>query len=117
MENADSDTLREIHRMVEIVRYDKEVSLEYMKVCEREMMIREEGENYGRKEGQLEEKIRVIRKLSDTIDSERLGEIVELSKEEIDDIITLFRNYPEESDEQIAVDILKTDISKDSKND
>ena len=42
-ENADSDTLREIHRMVETVRYDKEVSLEYMKAYEREQMVREQG--------------------------------------------------------------------------
>ena len=37
-----------IHRMVQTVRQDKEVSLEYMKILERERMIREEGKKDGR---------------------------------------------------------------------
>ena len=41
-ENAQSDTLKEIHRMVNAVKRDEEVSIEYMKIFEREQMIREE---------------------------------------------------------------------------
>ena len=37
-----------IHRMVQTVKQDKEVSLEYMKILERERMIREEGKKDGR---------------------------------------------------------------------
>lgn len=52
IENADSEWLWEIHRMVEVVRHDEEVSLEYMKVCEREKMIREQGEKIGEARGE-----------------------------------------------------------------
>ena len=49
-ENAQSDTLKEIHRMVNAVKRDEEVSIEYMKIFEREQMIREEGREEGRQE-------------------------------------------------------------------
>lgn len=58
-----------IHRMVQTVKQDKEVSLEYMKILERERMIREEGREEGIKEGKRDgyasgkaELIRIIRK-------------------------------------------------------
>ncbi|MCD7883296.1 MAG: hypothetical protein LUI87_06285 [Lachnospiraceae bacterium] len=42
-ENAVNPTLKKIHKAVEQVRHDKEVSLGYMKIFEREEMLREEG--------------------------------------------------------------------------
>lgn len=42
-ENAKNDTLKKIHSMVEVVKRDKGVTLEYMKIFEREQMLREEG--------------------------------------------------------------------------
>ncbi|MCD7882733.1 MAG: hypothetical protein LUI87_03355 [Lachnospiraceae bacterium] len=42
-ENAVNPTLKKIHKTVEQVRHDKEVSLGYMKIFEREEMLREEG--------------------------------------------------------------------------
>lgn len=43
-ENACNDMLKEIHNMVSKVKYDKEVSIEYMKTFEREKMIYENGQ-------------------------------------------------------------------------
>ena len=42
-ENAVSQELKKLHYMVETVKRDKEVALDYMKVFEREQMLREEG--------------------------------------------------------------------------
>ncbi len=47
-ENAKSDWLKEVHQMVRDVKRDEEVSLEYMKIFEREEMVREEGREEGR---------------------------------------------------------------------
>lgn len=44
-ENAKNEALKSIHRIVSEVKSNKEVSFEYMKIFEREQMIREEGEN------------------------------------------------------------------------
>lgn len=42
-ENATNDTLQKIHNMVQHVKQDEEVSLEYMKIYEKEQMLIEEG--------------------------------------------------------------------------
>ena len=42
-ENVKNDALKKIHKMVEAVKLDEEVSLEYMKIFEREQMLIEEG--------------------------------------------------------------------------
>lgn len=42
-ENAKNDMLKKIHQMMRHVKSDEEVSIEYMKIFEREKMIREEG--------------------------------------------------------------------------
>lgn len=50
-ENAKNEALKSIHRIVSEVKSNKEVSFEYMKIFEREQMIREEGKEEGREEG------------------------------------------------------------------
>ncbi|MGN1188448.1 MAG: Rpn family recombination-promoting nuclease/putative transposase, partial [Lachnospiraceae bacterium] len=53
--NAANDELKEIHRMVDRVKRDEEVSKQYMKIYEKEQMLlrqgREEGKEEGREEG------------------------------------------------------------------
>ncbi|MCC8105920.1 MAG: Rpn family recombination-promoting nuclease/putative transposase [Clostridiales bacterium] len=53
--NAVNPSLRKLHRMVETVKLDKEVSLDYMKIFEHEEMIRKEGREEGREEGRREQ--------------------------------------------------------------
>ena len=61
-ENAQDEDLKEIHRMVQQVKRDREVSLEYMKIYERERMIREEGREEGYASGGEAAKIGIIRR-------------------------------------------------------
>lgn len=49
-ENAINKTLQDIHQMVSKVKQDGEVSLEYMKIFEREEMLIEQGIEQGREE-------------------------------------------------------------------
>ena len=49
-ENATTDNLRSIHQMVNLVKQDEEVSLQYMKIFEREEMLIQQGIEQGRKE-------------------------------------------------------------------
>lgn len=62
-ENACNAQLEKIHRMVEVVKKDSEVSLEYMKIFEKEEMIREEAEEAGRQEGRQEGTIKTLKSL------------------------------------------------------
>lgn len=50
-ENARNESLKGIHRMVQIVRQDEEMSLEYMKIFEREEMLVKKGVKQGIQQG------------------------------------------------------------------
>ena len=52
--NAVNPSLQKIQKMVEKVKEDKGVLLEYMKIWEREQMIREEGVEAGKAEQEKE---------------------------------------------------------------
>lgn len=69
--------------MVQTVKQDKEVSLEYMKILERERMIREEG----REEG---------------ISSTETAGFLEMKEEEIRKIFSLLDEDPDAADLEIA---------------
>ena len=74
IENASTENLKKLHRMVTAVKRDGEVGLAYMKSFEREERIRKQGEA----EGKAEEIIRLGRRFEKSKD-----EIVELLKEEL----------------------------------
>ena len=52
-ENAVNDNLRNIHKMVNLVKQDEEVSLQYMKIFEREEMLIQQGIQQGREEERI----------------------------------------------------------------
>ena len=55
-ENGTTDALKRIHRMVEKVKLDEEVSLKYMKILEREEMLIEQGQKIGQEIGRRMER-------------------------------------------------------------
>ena len=58
-ENATASDLRELHHMVTVVKRDREVGLEYMKIFEQEQRIRDRA----RAEGRAEERQSIIESL------------------------------------------------------
>ena len=103
--NAQSERLKEIHSMVETVRQDEEVALEYMKVYEREQMIERRGEKIGERRGE----IKVVRNMSKSMTPDQISEAAGLELEYIQKILMHIRNNPEESDAGIAARILAGD--------
>ena len=103
--NAQSERLKEIHSMVETVRQDEEVALEYMKVYEREQMIERRGEKIGERRGE----IKVVRNMSKSMTPDQISEASGLEREYIQKILMHIRNNPEESDAGIAARILAGD--------
>ena len=55
-ENATTDALKRIHKMVETIKMDEEVSHKYMKVLEREEMLIEKGQKIGQEIGRKMER-------------------------------------------------------------
>ena len=62
VENASTENLKKLHRMVTAVKRDGEVGLAYMKSFEREERIRKQGEEEGRKEGEIVGKTKEVNK-------------------------------------------------------
>ena len=105
-ENAKDADLMSIHRMVQTVKQDKEVSLEYMKILERERMIREEGIKEGKRDGYASGKaelIGIIRKKKEKgMSSAETAEFLEMEEEEIREIFSLLDEDPDAADLEIA---------------
>lgn len=95
--NACNEDLAELHKMVSQVRMDEEVELEYMKIFEREEMIREEGIEQGITQGitqgiaqgQAEGTVlHLLRQITKKITKEKSPEVIAEELEEDSESIT-----------------------------
>ncbi len=59
--NASNEDLKEIQSMVETVKRDKEMSIGYMKIFEKEALLLDQGREEGRAEGRREERVNTDR--------------------------------------------------------
>ena len=80
-----------------IFEYDEAVEMEKIRRVEREV-----GQEEGREEGQIINKITIIRKNYKGQHGSSLAEILQLEKEYIDDVTKIIEEKPQLSDEQIA---------------
>ena len=90
------ERLRRLHESIQEIKTSTSVEVEYMKMEERERLVKEEaterglreGRIRGREEGRKAEKIKIAKKLySLQTPIEKIAEIVELSIEEVKKII------------------------------
>ena len=102
-ENAQDEDLKEIHRMVQQVKRDREVSLEYMKIYERECMIREEGREEGYASGGEAAKIGIIRrKVEKGFSAPEIAEMLETEESYVNEVMHLLEKNEGASDLEIA---------------
>ena len=102
-ENALDEDLKEIHRMVQQVKRDREVSLEYMKIFERERMIREEGREEGYASGGEAAKIGIIRrKVEKGFSAPEIAEMLEAEESYVQEVMHLLEENEGASDLEIA---------------
>ena len=118
IDNACNRDLQELHRMVSIVRTDEEVELAYMKIYEREEMIREEGYGrgltqgltqglaQGRSEGSVLHLLQmIIKKISKGKNMETIAEELEEDRETIERLFMLVRENPDKTaDELLSIE-------------
>lgn len=86
-DNAKSDWLKKVHQMVRDVKRDEEVSLEYMKIFEREEMVREEGRAEGR---ELQMRELVQKQIDKGKTAKEIADTFDMSVETIENIIKQF---------------------------
>ena len=93
--------------MVQKVKHDREVSLEYMKIFERERLIREDGYASGREDGYTSGKeagkeaelVEIIRrKQQKGLSADDIAEWLELDKEYVEKVMKLLEENPDADD-------------------
>lgn len=108
-ENADGELLREIHRMLESVRHDRKAAVEYMKIFEREKMLRDDG----REEGKIAGTVRIIRKkLDKNMQVSEIAELLEADEQYVTKIEQFIRSNPEYSDLEITKAYMSENLQK-----
>ena len=89
--------------MVQQVKRDREVSLEYMKIYERECMIREEGREEGYASGGEAAKIGIIRrKVEKGFSAPEIAEMLETEESYVNEVMHLLEKNEGASDLEIA---------------
>lgn len=111
-ENADNEDLRQIHRLVDAVRHDKEVDISYMKSWEWEAMFREEGLQEGMEkgiaQGETIKLISIVRKITKKgMAPEEIAELLEEEIEPVAQIQKLLSEHSDWTDEQVYEEYAK----------
>lgn len=107
-ENADNENLRQIHRLVDEVRHDKEVDINYMKSWEWEALFREKGLQEGIAQGEILKLISIVRKkIKRDMSPEEVAEFLEEDIELVAQIQELLLGHREWTDEQIYEEYAK----------
>ena len=102
-QKAKDADLMAIHQMVQKVKHDREVSLEYMKIFERERLIREDGYASGKEDGYASGKeaelVEIIRrKQQKGLSADDIAEWLELDKEYVEKVMKLLEENPDADD-------------------
>ncbi len=114
--NACNQMLRDIHKMVTKIKQDSGVTLEYMKIFEREKMLYEdgkedgikEGREDGIKEGRLEKLVsQVFKKLRKNCDVCEIADMLEEDEHVIQQIYDAARKYAPDYDEEKCAELLE----------
>lgn len=109
---ADCDNrLKDLHRKIHEIKSNEQMGVSYMKMEERDRLIREEGERIGKRQGEImgETKmiVSIVRKmLSKEDDAIKIADNLGIEKEYARKIINLIKKYESESDEELAEIIL-----------
>ena len=115
-DNACNKMLEDIHEMVMKVKQDSEVTLEYMKIFEREKMLyndgkedgRKEGKEEGREEGRLEKLVsQVFKKLRKNYDVCEFADMLEEDERVIRQICDAAIKYVPGYDEKNCAELLE----------
>ncbi|MDD3339632.1 MAG: hypothetical protein PHS82_12340 [Lachnospiraceae bacterium] len=103
-ENACNEDLKELHRMVEEVKHDGEVSIEYMKIFEREEMLRKQGY----REGEIKNLIQLVsKKVKRGQDCKTIATALESDEVYIQNIIDVVNRHAPEYDIDAIYEELK----------
>ena len=96
------DRLKHLHRKLEEIKANEQMGVTYMKMEERDRLIRKEGEIKGVAQGEAKIISMIRKKLAKNKNIIEIAEELELENSYVEKVIDLLREDPDRTDEQAA---------------
>lgn len=104
------ERLKHLHRKLEEIKANEQMGVTYMKMEERDRLIREEGRKEGERRGEIQGAIKaeakivsmIRKKLAKDKDTDKIAEELELENDYVEKVAALLREDPDKTDEQTA---------------
>lgn len=104
------ERLKHLHKKIHQIKMSEEIGVSYMKMEERDRLIRDEGLRRGRAEGRAEGKAELIsiirKKASRGMAAADVADWLETERGEVERILELMRTYPDWTDLQVAEELM-----------
>ena len=105
------ERLKHLHKKIHQIKMSEEIGVSYMKMEERDRLIRDEGLRRGRAEGRAEGKAELIsiirKKASRGMAAADVADWLETERGEVERILELMRTYPDWTDLQVAEELVR----------
>ena len=105
------ERLKHLHKKIHQIKMSEEIGVSYMKMEERDRLIRDEGLRRGRAEGRAEGKAELIsiirKKASRGMAAADIADWLETECGEVKRILELMRTYPDWTDLQVAEELVR----------
>ena len=105
------ERLKRLHKKIHQIKMSEEIGVSYMKMEERDRLIRDEGLRRGRAEGRAEGKAELIsiirKKASRGMAAADIADWLETECGEVKRILELMRTYPDWTDLQVAEELVR----------
>ena len=105
------ERLKHLHKKIHQIKMSEEIGVSYMKMEERDRLIRDEGLRRGRAEGRAEGKAELIsiirKKASRGMAAADIADWMETERGEVERILELMGTYPDWTDLQVAEELVR----------
>lgn len=101
------ERLKHLHKKIHKIKMSEEMGVSYMKMEERDRLIRDEGLRRGRAEGKAELISIIRKKASRGMAAADIADWLETECGEVKRILELMRNYPDWTDLQVAEELMR----------
>lgn len=104
------ERLKHLHKKIHQIKMSEEIGVSYMKMEERDRLIRDEGLRKGRAEGRAEGEARLVgiirKKASKSMPAADIADWLETEREEVERTLELLGAHPDWTDLQVAEELL-----------
>ena len=111
------ERLKHLHKKIHQIKMSEEIGVSYMKMEERDRLIRDEGLRRGKAEGRAEGEARLVsiirKKVSKSMSAADIADLLETGCEEVERTMELLGAHPDWTDLQVAEELLRQEATSE----